>query len=552
MDDQVVDLNEAEGSGANTQPSVSTIDPRLGSAAVIRDARDLRWGRVEVYHTFAIDLSELLHDRIVDRRILQGQRARDQYWEGLAEQVCRDSRWASERDSIKNRMARSKQLRGKQVWTDSFLDRFCPLVYDHDLKFSTDDREISTNNRLSPNPANPLHHVVFVSARMKMFRDATLIYTVGLSFDDRIDSTVGDASRRAPCTTLEAIQRLKALDGPLSRNFTRALRILTNDTHFRTAVSTLRSTNDERGLEMMEASRLDEHLLGVKSREHRILLVENSYDQDEAARLFAEGKDLRESKVSTTTILKSPSLAGLINDATWYRNYGQRYVDQLASKEIGYKADEIYLTDRTATFIEAEGFWHEESETGPADSLTLYKYDLIQAVEYNLSRLAFLASMLDYFQKHPDVHGLENREPGEVLQYVIGGRSILALIEESLDLTLLVNHGFTRVFIARLRREMAFDSVVAFIRQRVDDASTSVGLKASVDSAIHTSMDALKEAVENNKIQRSLKWWAIAAAALAMLALIFPVVQTFLVDGDPPAWVCTRTGSSVTTCAVQP
>lgn len=196
------------------------------------------------------------------------------------------------------------------------------------------------------------------------------------------------------------------------------------------------------------------------------------------------GESADSAEVDLRNVVASSSLAGLLNTASWYRFYDRRYVQSLRRKEIGYRDDEIYISDGASTIISAKGFWDEGAgSTRAADPLTRYKFDIVLAIQYNVSCLAYCGSTLAYYQSHPDVSDLENSSPLKALPYVIAGRAILAHLDQTLDLALLVDHGFTRAFIERLREELHLDTALTFIRQRVEDASTSVGLKSAVLSA---------------------------------------------------------------------
>jgi hypothetical protein len=99
---------------------------------------------------------------------------------------------------------------------------------------------------------------------------------------------------------------------------------------------------------------------------------------------------------------------------------------------------------------------------------------------------------------------------------------MLARLEESLDFTHFVNHGFTRKFIHQMRVESNFSGPLSFIRDRVANASKTLELHSAVISADRADAAAH----ENNQIQRRVYVWAIIAAILTLLSLGTPFVQS--------------------------
>jgi hypothetical protein len=294
-------------------------------------------------------------------------------------------------------------------------------------------------------------------------------------------------------------------------NFVSALRELLRPDSFRATIRhNLQIPDVRRGLELVNVDDVRPSLLDHKIKRHSLIFVEHFLDGDGAS---ASDNHTR-TKVNLQEVLESSSLAGLLNAASWYKDYDERYIRSLATKEIGYRNDEIYLSDGKSTVVCSEGFWDEGAgHANPADPLTLYKFDIVLAIEFNLARLAYFESLLTYYQSHVDVQNVENANPLSVLSRVVDGRAILSHIEESLDLTLLVDHGFTRVLINRIREELGLDSTLTYIRRRITDASESVSLKSAVEAA-----------VENNQIQRVIRVWAIVAVVVAVGLFVLNVL----------------------------
>jgi len=512
---------------------------------------DLRLSRVEVFHTLAVDLAELVKDPIRDWRILHRARAADTFFQPLRAALTDQLAGAydeSERH-IRTRMREAVRLHGKAVWTEQFLARFAPIGLPVPPSLWHNHHLIGPDRRLSDNPASPLHYVRLKDIDLKMFPDGTITYTVRTTFDDR-----PDGARRAepvePASVKAAIVRLDKVDRLLTENFRTALVTLLRQSRFRQVVADHIRYNGApgRALSLLETVDLDSIHLRRIAREHRAVFVERFYDGAAIRRAIDRGEtSFDAARLELRTVLSSAALAGLLNMAGWYERYNARYVAQLAEREVGYRDDEIYLTESKATIVSAAGFWRDEGADGtPADPLTRYKWDIVLAVEYHVARLAYLASTLSYYQNHPDVQGLEEKDALRALDHVIDGRSILSHIEESLDLSLSVDHGFTRLFIARLREELGIEEVLGSIRARVADASTSVGLRSAVLSAENTSKKSLRAtvasldlAVENNRLQRTLKFWAILAVVMTVLLFAAGALLQWAQRPRPDVYLCT-------------
>lgn len=492
---------------------------------------DLRIGRVEVFSILAIDLAELVADSVEDRRILQRLRAEDSLFESLKKSLIGTiAGCADDAEAIRSRMSDSQRLGGKAVWSDQFLDRFAPLRLPSPAFLIQNERPVALGQRLSTDPNSPLHFLRFQDHILKMFRSGTLCYTIQVSFEDHLSRNYGGAWM-PPATIEQAIDRLNALNDIIAENFRVALAGLIRSRDFQRAVSEGVQAGGKQ-LHLMDEAMLHASDLKRRSKTHTAIFVERFFDGERAERITSvtdEAADIAE--VDLRNVVASSSLAGLLNTASWFRYYDNRYVQSLRRKEIGYRDDEIYISDGTATVVSAKGFWNEGAGgTTVADPLTRYKLDIVLAIQYNVSALAYCGSTLGYYQSHPDVSNLENTRPLDALPHVIDGRAILSHLDQALDLALLVDHGFTRAFIDRLREELHLAAAVAFIRRRVEDGSTSVGLKSAVVAAENTSTESLKAAVENNNIQRTIRAWAIVAIVVAVA--LFAVSQ-YLADRQP-------------------
>jgi hypothetical protein len=490
---------------------------------------DLRAGRVEVVSVTAIDFADLLADADYGRRRLQELRANDTFADEFEAIIKVVPDCTSTRQEIIDRTDDAKAKGGKAVWTTEFLTRFAPVRLPHH-EFVQNGTVVHPQARLSSRRGDVLHHVALEDSKLQMFRDGTLCHTVRVVFKPH--SSGAKEEECPPATVSELVDRLGALNKAVATALRPAL-----EAFVRELGAPLKSKLD---LQLKAPDALTRAQLSARSKTHTVIFVERFYDGPKIDALCQTPFSLENAAqagaaVALHTVLTSSALPGILNTATWYRRYNARYVAALAGKEIGYRDDEIYLTDRKATIVSTPGLWDQ------ADSLSEYKDDIVLAVEYNVARLAYFASTLAYYQGHPDVRKLDKEPPLDALAHVIHGRAILSYIDESLDLTLLVDHGFTRLLVERLREELKFETAIGFIRQRVQDASDTVSLRSSVDGAEHT--------------QRGLWKWTKAAVVIALLIGVATLVVTLLSWRDsakdrpllpPSTQICVRAATTGT------
>ncbi len=483
---------------------------------------NLHAGRVQVVQVFALDIAELVDNARESRRTLQRLRASGELYDKLDEAlVGHVSECESTRREIEERREKALSLQGKAVWTEQFVERFAPLTLPVPKPLKHGDSTASLGRRLSPDRQSELHRVELEGVKMQMFREGTICFTFKTQF---VEGPEGDEVHPRPVKAAQIIERLELLDEVAVGCFHSALAsfFCSQDVQARLKAH-LRAPGHDLIEFFCPNDKLTTAVLKRKAKAHTLILVEHFYDGKKIEKLYEEkgydGRKNHKAIVPLEAVLASSALAGILNTAKWFHNYNRRYVSELSDKEIGYRNDEIYLTDRKATVISTAGLWDMN------DSLSTYLYDIVLAVEYNVARLAYFASTLAYYQAHQDASSVLESDPMEALELVVDGRSVLSRIVESLDLTLLVNHGFTRLFVERLRQELGFDAAIEFIRQRIEDASTSIDLRASVEAAAHTSKESLAAARENNV-------WAKAAVVVAILVAIAVGVLTLALHAD--------------------
>ncbi len=472
---------------------------------------DLRAGKVDLFHVISIDLAELLADWVAGSRVLLRLRADDKLFECLKAALIGSVQGAEEQSSfIRERMTRARSLGGKAVWTDHFVERHSPLMLPCAATLTFDSQSVARTQPIDSNGDSELHHVKFLSHHLQAFRDGTICYTLRTEFDDpKANHDIVE-----PPIASEIIRRLSALDDVVEQNFKHVLAEFLRSDATRARLRESMNVAGLDGVEFLPSPQIEQLDVRRKATSHTVIFVECFYDGDAIAELYRDhsyrGERDKDALVGLHTVLTSSTLPGILNSATWYERYNSRYVRSLSRKEIGYRDDEIYLTDRKATVAVNPKFWDSK------DPLSYYKHDIVLAVQYNNSRLTYFGSVLRYYQSHPDVRGFDKMDPAAGLARVVDGQAIVLLIEESLDLTLLIDHGFTRLFVRRLHDELGFQEAIGFIRQRVDDAARIVSLRSTVLAAELTSKESLEAAHENNRLQRTIRRLALLAIAVAL------------------------------------
>lgn len=480
--------------------------------------------RIEVSHTRAVDLADVVSDREGHRRILQRLRASDDLFKDLQSAIaeyyptCRSSA-----DDIRERMSKSVNLDGKAVWTETFLERHAPFVLPLADELHVNGAAVPPRGALLQEPGATLADVYFQGSQLSLFREGTFTCTIHLSIGGTGQSSVD-------VTT--AIERLKATEEVVQQNCTRLLvKAL--------AASEMHAVLHHLGIEV------DGHNVAPAvgaAREHRILFVDRftrtELEQNGGTSQHESAGSPR--MITASEVKASPALAGLLNTASWFAEYDPEYLARLSQKDIGYRRDEIYISDRRSTLICHPGFWSLGAPGHPQDPLSLYKWDLILGAEYQVSRAALVASALDYYQTHADVEHLESDPPLDALGVVVAGKAAIARLEESLSLPTLVQHGFTRLYQRRLQEELGSMEALTAVRRRVEDAAASIELRSSVTAAENTSRESLRASLTNNTLQKIILTMAILGILTTLItAFVLPLMEDennviYCASGVPP------------------
>lgn len=201
------------------------------------------------------------------------------------------------------------------------------------------------------------------------------------------------------------------------------------------------------------------------------------------------------------------AVAGILNLSPWYQDYHPEYLERLGRKEFGYRASELYLTDKDSTVAVRSDFLEPDS------ALNLYMGNVLQAVEYHLGIQALLRGQLQYARSLYSLD-LGQLPANDLVQKVQVSRAILSGAFESLNYSVMVLHGFTRRLLRSLDDGAELGRVLKDIERRVENVNDSVALFSSASaSQLSSQLQTL-----SNRI-------SLATAILTVIAVVVGAVS---------------------------
>jgi hypothetical protein len=461
---------------------------------------------------FALDLSQLLVPGAENHRNFQLGRAADEFRSKI--QTCLTGNvslfgpWVNEDSRIAVRMDAAEQRGGKKVWTQQFLQRHAPLL----LLTTGDSRVLHMPNGLHFEPNSRMDSAgdayresVFSGSSYRLAPEGVLVATYNAGFLGR-HYRVSDV-----------IRSLSAFRGAAFNTFNFFIRDYFGVSERRKALYSAT------GIGFADPKDVTTETLRGVVNFHSLVVIE------EIRKAHSTGDS---ETLPISEVMASVDLAGILNEAAWYQSYAPEYCQGVKDKQIGYRSDEIYVTDRRSTVIVSKKFWHEDNP------LQFYKHDIALAIEHYLSRLALLKQQSAFYRDHEDVRPSQG-EPADALLLVLAGRANLTLLYESLDSAALVRHGFTRKFAETLGEEMDLIEHLRVIEKRIGDMSEAISLKSSIDAAEFAKKSAnasIRVAEQNKQLQRRAVIIAVVAVVLTMFfgALTLAVGYVGLRDNVAP------------------
>lgn len=436
--------------------------------------------RFKATTVFGIDLADILSSDKNDQRRLQETRASEELWDGLVTCLARHKdefgQWVDEAARIEQRMESAERRGGKAIWQRRFLSRHSPLLMiNHNHGLLVSGRTLHHRNSLDPSGAR-YKNAYLEEVNYRLTREGVLVVTFEADF------------RGSDYSVLEVITSLSRLREDSFSTLRQFLADYFGDPWRR------RLLGEASGLTLTGQRVFEKDAVAEATHFHSLVFIEGFQDRSTGA------------TVQLNQVVRSQEIAGILNEAHWYAYYSTDYCNQQADKQFGYRADEIYLIERRTTVIVAERCWLD-------DPMVHYHQDLQLLISHHVAAIALLMQQLAFFREYDEVRLIESHDPVPALPLVLAARSNLTLLNESLDFTSLVRHGFSRLFAKRLRQEMEFEHALDALTHRVADMGEAIALKSSVQSA----NSALQRASRNNFLQAIAVVIALAAVVLAVV-----------------------------------
>lgn len=437
-----------------------------------------RISKIRAFYTFAVDLGDYLGVSDSSIESLQEVRASGGLLPVYESGLTGKDGYKSQAAAIIKDAAEAVAKGGKAVWSDTFIKTRAAWLTPFPDSFQLGPEQLRINGKMERVDGS-LTGWEFDTIRAYLSPDGVVSLTV--SFRQEQPLGLGDA-----------IQNLRVLRGYAKKMFSQHATALVSDG------SAVRSVLESHGFAPGSEP------IAEKVRSHRSLFVESFQCPSQR---FCDAHRVRD----------NPAVAGLMNLATWYDTYHDQYRERLASKEFGYRSNELYLVDRDTTLCVQEGFWKAE------DPLHLYMGNVLQAMEYHVALQALLRGQLQYARKLYST----STSSESILSSVEGvrrSRAILSGAYESLNYSVLVLHGFTRRLLRGLDEESEIAGILEDVERRVENVSDAVSLQASVT----TSQTSEKLQEFGNGINKKVLLATIVGAVAGVLALVVTLVALLI------------------------
>lgn len=442
--------------GTASVPSVCPHDPNRATG-------------VRAFFTFGIDLVD--YEKVPESSIdvMQELRAAGKLLTIYGKSLSGAPHYKPLADTIRKNATKARGMGGKAVWSDTFLDARAPWSTPAPTTFKIQTVDVTVGSKLSAHNGS-LADWTFSSVRGYLSADGVIILTVSFNREGEavVDYLIGEL---------------------------KSLRKLSKDMFMEHASEIAGPRTDLRKALVEEGFTPGGEPNREKVRAHRTVFV-HSFSCERGRTC-----DPHHMRDTTTT-------AGLLNLAEWYPQYHLEYRRELAEKEFGYKANELFLTDRDATLCVQTGFFDSNN------SLHLYMGNVLEAVEYHVGVQALLRGQLQYARQ---LYSTAKKEGAgaDAAEDVRRSRAILSGAYESLNYSVLVLHGFTRKILSAMDIESEVGAILRDVERRIQNLSDAVALQ----SAVQTSEDTKALQRAGNRTNRQVLVVAFVSAIVSAVAL---------------------------------
>jgi hypothetical protein len=417
----------------------------------------------------ALDLASFTASCEQCSQSIQSLRAEGKLWDAILLAFLGDAErgtWRRERDRLVRRWQETLRSGGKQVWLTEFAERFSGLFQGSPF---SDSGARSWYRGCADDGARD----TFEKADYRVTPDGALAAV----FEETLPGTYD---------VTEVIEAINNLERDAPKRLVGFLLYLFSSPAIRGGLLSTVGPHDHKRVKITE-----QRVAGA-THIHTLVVIKDFVNASE------------DRAVPLSEVAESPELAGILNRAPWYEAYGTRLIPRMRQMEFGYRADELYLVDRSSTLVVGARFY-------AADTLVLYRHELLLAITHLLSRLALLSEFLKTLRSSTRLWPVRVSDPAATLQATLDARGVLVLIIESLEITGLIRHGFTRLYFDRLLTELAINRAVLRAERWLELAE-----RVALPASIRSSQLSLALESRNNRLQTV----GIFIAAVALLVSV--------------------------------
>lgn len=391
---------------------------------------------VRVFFTFAIDIADFTDFSEESLENLQSLRGHGGLAAIFLSDLATKEGFRSSAEKIRNAAEDAIGKGGKAVWSETFLQtraQWRTPCSDHFPLGNVDD--VRVGSKLG-NHFGVLSEWTLDSCKASISVEGVIVLTASFSLWERIE-------------VAELVTQLRELRARARRIFEGHVSELTRPG------SPLRVMFSANGV-AVGSSPIPERI-----RSHKTIFIK-SLSCDAAHE--CEPHKLRDTR----------AVAGIMNLARWYSDYHEEYLVRFAKKEFGYRESELYLTDHDTTLAIQRGFWNN------ADPLHDYMGNVLEAIEYHVGLQSFFRGQLQYARGLYSMTTVDSPSQHAV-DSVARSRAILSWAYESLNYSVLVLHGFTRLLLSRLDTESGIHTILENAVKRVENVSDAVSLQSDYE-----------------------------------------------------------------------
>lgn len=397
-----------------------------------------------------------------------------------------------ETGELKRRADEAAGKKGKRVWSKLFLDDHAPIIFEERVGEKFSDSGVEKNAVYKVDASGTPVQFKYCGCNLRVTRSGTLLMTFEFLNQLKEGIPVGTAT-----------YALKALEDEVFLGFKWKIdRVLKDWSQPKSCLSKLEVTA------LSDFDSLGE-TLRTASMQHLAIFIEGFIDKD-GELLPTETDDAIRNQVGK-------ELLGILNKADWYEKYSKAFVEDTFRKNVGYRRDEIYITDKNVTLVYLKDYWV------PGNALELYMPGLVLVIAMQIACHAFL----HFFQTHIQKKTISplrsrsstwNEEELDSVDLILKSRNILQLAEEALDVSSMISHGFARRVARQLMDERHVHQYLERIRSRTTNLSDAIALKTSVSMA--------KRGIDVSRIQVNIALGALVfTGLLAIVSLILRILS---------------------------